>query len=372
MRTYEPDLARIDVDGLTRRLHVRKPDMLEFSSNDYLDLAGHPLLKEASVRAIELYGSSVAASRLMSGNISLHEELEKRLARLTGMESALLFGSGYLANIGLLSSITSRDDLVFSDRLNHASLVDGALLSRAGVLRYRHCDTDHLEYFLANRTSRGDRFIVTDSLFSMDGDIAPLRKLEELSLRYNCNLIVDESHAIGVFGNGGGICRESGIKPHTLIGTLSKALGSYGGFAAGSADLIEYLINRARTFIYSTGLPPAAPAAALKALDIIESQPECGRKLLSMASDFRGMIEPTGYSTAPSESQIVPVRVGENRDAVAFSEYFNRNGISAVAIRPPTVPAGTARIRFSVTLRHSRKDLSYAAGKLDFSNSGVQ
>ena len=372
MRTYGPDLARIDRDGLTRKLHVRKPYVLEFSSNDYLGLADHPLLKEASIRAIEQYGSGVAASRLMSGNIRMHEELEKRLARLTGMDSALLFGSGYLANTGLLSSITSRDDLVFADRLNHASLVDGVLLSRAVVFRYRHCDTDHLEYFLANRICRGNRFIVTDSLFSMDGDIAPLRKLEELSRRYDCNLIVDEAHAIGVFGNGGGLCRESGIKPHTVIGTLSKALGSYGGFAAGNSDLIEYLINRARTFIYSTGLPPAAPAAALGALDIIESQPECGRKLLNMASDFRGMIESSGISTSPSESQIVPVRVGENRNAVAFSEYFKRNGISAVAVRPPTVPAGTARIRFSVTLRHSRKDLSYAAGKLDFINGGVQ
>ncbi|NOQ22461.1 MAG: 8-amino-7-oxononanoate synthase [Candidatus Aegiribacteria sp.] len=370
MRTYGRDLARIEKDGLTRRLPVRKPDVLEFSSNDYLGLADHPLLKEASIRAIEMYGSGVAASRLMSGNISLHEELENRLARLTGMEAALLFGCGFMANTGLLSSITSRDDLVFADRLNHASLVDGALLSRAGVFRYRHCDTDHLEYFLANRTCRGNRFIVTDSLFSMDGDIAPLRKLHQLSMCYDCNLIVDEAHAIGVFGNGGGICRELGIRPHTVIGTLSKALGSYGGFVAGNADLIKYLINNARTFIYSTGLPPAAPAAALKALDIIESKPCCGRKLLDMAADFRGMIESSGFSTAPSESQIVPVRVGENRKAVAFSEYFERNGISAVAIRPPTVPAGTARIRFSVTLRHSRKDLSSAALILNSINGG--
>jgi len=250
--------------------------------------------------------------------------------------------------------------------------VDGALLSRAGVFRYRHSDTDHLEYFLANRTCMGNRFIVTDSLFSMDGDIAPLRELEELSRRYNCNLIVDEAHAIGIFGNGGGICREFGIKPHTVTGTLSKALGSYGGFAAGNADLIEYLINSARTFIYSTGLPPAAPAAALKALDIIESRPCCGKKLLNMAASFRGMIESSGISTAPSASQIVPVRVGENRNAVTFSEYFRENGISAVAIRPPTVPAGTARIRFSVTLRHSRKDLSFAAQILNSINCGKQ
>jgi len=370
MRTYGPDLDRIEKDGLTRRLKVRRSHMLEFSSNDYLGLAGHPLLKEASIRAIEMYGSGVAASRLMSGNISLHEELEKRLARLTGMESALLFGSGFLANTGLLCSITSRDDLVFADRLNHASLVDGALLSRAGVFRYRHSDTDHLEYFLSSRNCRGNRFIVTDSLFSMDGDIAPLWKLAELSTRYECDLIVDEAHAIGVFGNGGGICREYGVRPHAVIGTLSKALGSYGGFVAGSAELIQYLINSARTFIYSTGLPPAAPAASLKALDLIESQPDSGRKLLKMAADLKGMIESSGFSTSPSESQIVPVKVGENHRAVGLSEHLERNCISAVAIRPPTVPDGTARIRLSVTLGHSPKDLSYAASILNSFNGG--
>lgn len=372
MRTYGRDLARIEKAGLTRKLLIRRPDMLEFSSNDYLGLADHPRLKEASIRAIEMWGCSVAASRLMSGNIGLHGELENRLARLTCMESALLFGSGFLANTGLLSSIASRDDLVFADRLNHASLVDGALLSRAGVFRYRHCDMDHLEYFLANRTCRGNRFIVTDSLFSMDGDIAPLRRLEQLSIRYNCNLIVDEAHAIGIFGNGGGICREYGIKTHTVIGTLSKALGSYGGFVAGNAELIKYLINSARTFIYSTGLTPAAPAAALEALDIIESQPDSGRKLLDMAADFRGMIESSGFSTAPSESQIIPVQVGENHRAVGLSECLKKEGISAVAIRPPTVPAGTARIRLSVTLRHSREDLCHTAEILNFINGGIQ
>ncbi len=369
MRTYRRDLDRIEEDGLTRRLQIRA-GMLEFSSNDYLGLANHPLLKEASIRAIEMYGSSVAASRLMSGNICLHEELETRLARLTGMESALLFGSGYLANTGLLSSITSRDDLVFTDRLNHASLVDGVRLSRACAFRYRHCDMDHLEHFLANRTCKGNRFIVTDSLFSMDGDIAPLRKLEQLSMRYDCSLIVDEAHAIGIFGNGSGICSEYGVKPHAVIGTLSKALGSYGGFVAGSVELVKYLISRARTFIYSTGLPPAAPAAALKALDIIESQPDSGRKLLKKAADFRSMIELSGFATAPSESQIIPVQTGEIHRATSLSAFLKRNGISAVAIRPPTVPSGTARIRLSVTLMHSEEDLRHTADILNFMTGG--
>jgi glycine C-acetyltransferase/8-amino-7-oxononanoate synthase len=372
MRTYGDDLEKIEKNGLTRVLPVRKPNMLEFSSNDYLGLADHPLLKEASIRAIELYGSSVAASRLMSGNIELHGELETRLARLTGMEAALLFGSGFLANTGLLSSITSKNDIVFSDKLNHASLVDGAQLSKADVFRYRHCDMNHLEYFLGNRTCGGNRFIVTDSLFSMDGDIAPLRRLEQLSIRYNCSLVVDEAHAIGVFGNGGGVCREYGVKPHAVIGTLSKALGSYGGFVAGNADMKKYLINRARTFIYSTGLPPAAPAAALKAIDIIEAQPDSGKVLLEKASNFRDLIESSGFSTAPSESQIVPVRVGENHRAVALSDYLRTENISAVAIRPPTVPEGTARVRLSVTLRHSPEDLYHTAEVLNFVNGGMQ
>lgn len=371
MRGYERELARIEKDGLTRRLPSGRADFLEFSSNDYLGLADHPLLKEAAVRAIEMYGSSVASSRLMSGNISLHEELETRLARLTGMESALLFGSGFLANTGLLSSITSRDDIIFADRLNHASLVDGAILSRAGVFRYKHCDVEQLEYFLKNRTCRGNRFIVTDSLFSMDGDIAPLRRLEQLSRRHDCSLIVDEAHAIAVFGKGGGICREYDIKPHAVIGTLSKALGSYGGFVSGNADLIKYLINRARTFIYSTGLPPAAAAAALKAVDIVESSPDSGKKLLEMAADFRNMIKPSGFSTEPSESQIIPIRLGENNRAVILSEFLRSNGISAVAVRPPTVPSGTARLRFSVTLRHSREDLYRTAEILNFVNGGI-
>ena len=360
MRTYISDLERIEEKGLLRKLK-KKTTKMEFSSNDYLGLAENPLLKEASIRAIEIFGTSVSASRLMSGNIALHEELEKRIARLTCMESSLLFGSGFLANTGFLAAITSRDDLVFADRLNHASLVDGALMSRAAVFRYRHSDIDHLEHFLRNRTCRGNRYIITDSLFSMDGDIAPLQELERLSKRYNCSLLVDEAHAVGVFGMGGGICRELGVRPHAVIGTLSKALGSYGGFVAGRTGLIKYLINRARTFIYSTDLPPSAPAAALKAVDIIESKPASGKELLGLAAEFRNMIESAGFASAPSESQIVPVMVRDNRKAVAFSDYLENHGISAVAIRPPTVPSGTARLRFSVTLRHSKDDLRHTA-----------
>lgn len=371
MKTYGEQLEQLENKGLMRKLQVGKPGMLEFSSNDYLGLAHHPLLKEASIKAIEQYGSSVASSRLMSGNLQLHEDLEKRLAKLTGMEAALLFGSGFLTNIGLLNSTASRDDLIFSDRLNHASLVDGAGLSRARVARYKHCDVDHLEYLLSHLECRGHRYIVTDSLFSMDGDIAPLRLLDELSKNFDCDLIVDEAHAIGIFGDGGGICREYGVKPLAIVGTLSKALGSYGGFVSCNRDMKKFLVNRARTFIYSTGLPPAAPAAALAAIDIIESQPDSGKKLLSNASDFRCLLKSSIFSTEPSESQIVPIHVGDNLKALELADRLKAKGISTVAVRPPTVPDGTARVRLSLTLNHSRDDLQYTADVLNFTGSEI-
>ncbi len=371
MKTYNGRLEKIESSGLMRKLLVKKPGMLEFSSNDYLGLANHPALKEASIKAIKRYGSSVASSRLMCGNIQLHEDLETRLARLTRMEAALLFGSGFLANVGLINCITSRDDLIFSDKLNHASLVDGARLSRARVARYKHCDMEHLEYLLSHSECRGQRYIVTDSLFSMDGDIAPLRLLEKLAKSFDCNLVVDEAHAIGVFGEGGGICREYGIKPHAIVGTLSKALGSYGGFVSCNEDMKKYLVNRARTFIYSTGLPPAAPAAALAAVDIIETQPDYGRILLGNASDFRCLLKPSIFSSEPSESQIVPIQIGDNLKALALADRLLEEGISTVAVRPPTVPDGTARVRLSVTLSHSREDLHHTADVLNSIGSEV-
>jgi 8-amino-7-oxononanoate synthase len=369
---YESELGRIERDGLSRVIQRSKPGNLEFSSNDYLGLADNCLIKQASIKAIEIYGSGVSGSRLMSGNIPLHEELERRLAGLTGMDSALLFGSGFMANLGLLGSITSRDDLIFADRLNHASLVDGARLSMASVFRYRHCDTEHLEYLLIRNTCRGKRFIVTDSLFSMDGDIAPLGKLRELAENYNCALVVDEAHAIGVFGYGGGVCREFGIEPHAVVGTLSKALGSYGGFVAGNAELATLLINRARTFIYSTGLPPGATAAALKAVDIVESSPGSGRRLLELSAGFRKRLNSLGFSTEPSESQIIPIQLGENHRAVALRDFLSRNSISTVAVRPPTVPRGTSRIRLSVTLRHSNEDLEHTADILSLAMGAAE
>jgi len=354
---YGRILGDLRTKGLLRRLELHPGGMLEFSSNDYLNLSTHPDLKNAAAGAVMRNGCSASASRLMSGNLSLHEELERELADMTGMESALLFGSGFLANVGVLNAVAGRDDVIFADRLNHASLVDGALVSRARVVRYTHGDTEHLEELLSGTECRGRRFIVTDSLFSMDGDRAPLKKLDELSKRFGCDLVVDEAHAVGVFGEGGGLCVEQGIRPRILVGTLSKALGSYGGFIACDSVIREFLVNRARTFIYSTGLPPASVAAGKAAVNLVRSHPSMGKKLLEKAAVFRGMLKKRGFSTDPSESQIVPLVIGAGDDALAVAGRLRREGVSAVAIRPPTVPAGTARIRFSVTLAHSRADL---------------
>lgn len=357
MREYGKRLDSIRGRGLLRSLSLfEDPELLDFSSNDYLDLANHPLLAEASAKAARDLGCSVSASRLMSGNIRLHQELEVELAELVGLDSALLFGSGFLANIGLISSITGRDDIIFADRLNHASLVDGARLSRGQVIRYRHCDLDHLEHLLNTRNCPGRRYIVSDSLFSMDGDIAPLRELQHLAAVHDSLLVVDEAHAIGVFGSGGGICREIGVRPHVVVGTLSKALGSYGGFAAGSAEMKKYLVNIARSFIYTTGLPPSCCAAAMAALSLVRLDPQAGGRLLDSASRFRDLLRSAGLSTAGSSSQIIPVILGENQTATRVSKKLFDHGIGAVAVRPPTVPKGTSRLRLSVTLKHREAD----------------
>lgn len=343
--------------GLFRKLKTGNGQLTNFSSNDYLNLSRNPRVMEGAIRAIELHGTGSGGSRLMAGNLELHHTLEKKLAELTGMESSLVYGSGYLANLGVLTAVAGRNDVIFSDRLNHSSLVAGAQASRAEVRRYRHCDTGHLSELLSGNSSPGRRVIVTDSLFSMDGDIAPLDELFELSRKHHCFLVVDEAHAIGVFGKGGGICRLKGLKPDILTGTLSKALGSYGGFAACSARMREYLINSSKTFIYSTGLPPGSAGAALASLEILEDRPLMGEELLRASARFRTSLESLGGCTGNSRSQIVPLIMGEPLKALEFSASMEKASVLTSAIRPPTVPAGTSRIRFSITLAHTEEDL---------------
>jgi 8-amino-7-oxononanoate synthase len=355
----EKELASLEERGLLRRLLTHPPTVLSFSSNDYLDLARDPRLEAAACEAVRRLGCGATASRLMAGNLEEHEALEADLARLVGHEAALLFGSGFLTNLGVLTALAGRGTHVFADRLNHASLVDGMLLSRATCHRYRHRDMAHLDALL--KQTDGPRLIVSDSVFSMDGDIAPVEALTALAERHGALLVVDEAHAIGVFGKGGGVCRERGVLPDVAIGTLSKALGGYGGFAACSKAVRALLINRARSFIYSTGLPPACLGSGTAAVSIVEETPELGAELLRRAGRFRHRLADRGLRLGPTESQIVPVIIGPNEAAVAASQRLRARGIVATAVRPPTVPAGTARLRLSVTLAHSEADLDAVA-----------
>ena len=368
---FEDELSLINERGLRRRLRALsatggKPSdgertFLNFSSNDYLNLANDPRVKAAAIAAIECLGCGGTASRLMSGNLEAHEALEADLAEMIGGEAALLFGSGFLTNLGVLTALADRSAVIFSDRLNHASLVDGMVLSRATFHRYRHKDMDHLEDLLKTHTGTGRRIIVSDSVFSMDGDIAPVEDLHALAKRHGTLLIVDEAHALGVLGpNGAGLCRLHNIRPDVIIGTLSKALGSYGGFAVCSPSLREFLINRARSFIYSTALPPACVGGARCAVEIIRSTPDLGPALLDKVQTLHSGLADFGFRLAEPESQILAIHVGENDPAMKLSNDLWQKGLLATAIRPPTVPVGTARLRLSVTLAHSDEDLRQA------------
>ena len=386
-RDVDQELDTLRREGLLRELRalpeaggkiaVGGAQVLNFSSNDYLDLARHPALKAAAIEAVQRLGCGAAASRLMSGHLDLHEELESDLARFMETQAALVFGSGFLTNLGVLTALAGPADAVFADRLNHASLIDGMRLSGAKWHRYHHKDPAHLESLLKKSAGAGRRIIVSDSVFSMDGDVAPLSELETLARRYEALLVVDEAHAIGVMGaRGNGVCRstvrsagfslsiENGLKPalQTLIvGTLSKALGGYGGFVACGGAVKQLLVNRARSFIYSTALPPACLGAARKAVEIVSESPELGAALLARARRFHDLLADAGFSLPPFESQILPIRIGDNQRSVDFSKKLRRRGLIATAVRPPTVPQGTARLRLSVTLAHTDADLEWAA-----------
>ena len=354
LTTYPATGGRITLDGRT---------LLNFSGNDYLGLARHPRVIEAAAKALHEYGAGATASRLVTGTLPLHEELERRLAEFKGYPSALVFGSGYLTNAGTISAVMGPDDLVLADRLAHASLIDAAVLSRARLLRFRHNDPTHLDELLSTHPGRR-RLVVTESVFSMDGDLAPLPDLAAVAAKHDAMLLVDEAHATGVFGPGGaGLISEQGLADRVTLsmGTLSKALGGYGGFVACSESMRAWLINRARAFIYTTAPPPSALGAALGALTVLSKRPDIGRELLSRAARFRKCLADAGLNTLNSASQIVPLNVGDNAKAVALAQRLKEEGLLAVAIRPPTVPPGTARIRFSISLAHEPADLENAA-----------
>ena len=340
-----------------------------FCSNNYLGLADHPLLKQAAVRAVEKAGTGSGASRLVSGNMELHEALEQRIASFKGTEAALLFNSGYAANTGVIPALIGRDGVIFSDRLNHASIVDGALLSRARLIRYPHNDMKALRRLLSSTEAAGRRLIVTDGIFSMDGDMAPLEELVALKKEFNALLMVDDAHGTGALGaTGRGSAELTGTMAAIDIhmGTLGKALGSFGAYVAASHEIIEYLINRARSFIFSTSLPPAVVAASLAALDLVDSQEGAGlrKKLEQNADHLREALCSAGFDTMGSITQIVPVAIGEATEVMAYSRALLEKGIFVQGIRPPTVPAGSCRLRFTVMATHTSDDIAEAVAAI--------
>lgn len=363
--------------GLRRRLRVIESaqgdrvtldgrSVLLLCSNDYLGLAAHPRVREAAAEAALRLGAGAGASRLVSGNMAIHSELDRRLAAFKGTESALLVGSGYLANLGVVSALTGRGEVVFSDALNHASIVDGCRLSRAETFVYRHGDLDHLEWGLRHA---GDRaaLIVTDGVFSMDGDIAPLPELSLLARRHGVRLVVDDAHGTGTIGpRGRGSVASAGLEGEVdvIVGTLGKALGSYGAFVACDAATSEFLVNTMRPLIFSTALPPSAVAAAGAALELVEGEPERVARLQGNAKLLRCELATRGAEVAESSTHIIPLLVGEADATMRACEEALQAGCFAQGIRPPTVPPGTARLRLTVMATHTPAELTSAAGVL--------
>lgn len=338
--------------------------LLQCCSNDYLGLASHPAVTRAAAEAADTHGAGAGSARLVAGTSALHTALEDDLARLKGTEAALVFSSGYHVNSGLLPALADDGDLILSDALNHASLIDGCRLSRAAVRIYRHSDVGHLEELLRDSERYRHRFIVTESVFAMDGDLAPLTEIVAAARRNDAWMVVDEAHATGVFGpTGGGLVEQLGLTGaiDVQVGTLSKALGSLGGFVAGSRGFVDWVLNAARTFVYTTALPPPVVAASRAALAVMAAEPERRARLWSNATTLRGALERAGFRLAASTSPILPVLVGEAEDAVGLADALLERGVLVPAIRPPTVQEGTARLRVTLTAAHTEADVKEAA-----------
>lgn len=333
------------------------------ASNDYLGLATHPRLKQAAIEATTRYGTGAGAARLVSGTLPPHEELETALAEFKHAEAALVFGSGYLANIGLIPALIESGGLILADRLCHASLLDGCRLSGADVRVYRHRDVEHLRSLLSKRHAARQTLIVTDGVFSMDGDLAPLPALADLADAFDATLYIDDAHGTGILGaTGRGIIEhcelEARIPFH--MGTLSKALGTSGAYVVGNASAVQYFVNRARSFLFTTASPPAISAAAVAALHILQSEPERRARLWDNRAYLFTGLQRLGYRMTESQSPIMPIIVGDPSRALALAEQLLHQGIYAPAIRPPTVPKETSRIRVTVTSEHTRAQLDEA------------
>jgi glycine C-acetyltransferase/8-amino-7-oxononanoate synthase len=375
-------LAELERLGLDRRMRLvsgpqgptvlldGKPVLL-LCSNNYLGLADHPRVREAAADAAMRWGVGAGASRLVSGTMTIHRRLEERLATFEHSEACVLFGSGYLANIGVIGALAGRGDTVFSDELNHASIVDGCRLSGAEIVVYRHLDAEHLEWSLrqsgGRRGGQGSRLIVTDTVFSMDGDVAPLEEIVELAGIHDARVMVDEAHATGAIGpDGRGAVADAGLEREidVIVGTLGKALGSYGAYACADAETISYLVNTARPLIYSTAPAPPAAAAALAALELLQERPHRIERLHSNARALRRALAGEGFTVEEDEMHIVPLLVGSERDAMSLCRGAIEQGVFAQAIRPPTVPEGTSRLRLAAMASHTPAELRRAASVL--------
>ncbi|HEY1689884.1 MAG TPA: 8-amino-7-oxononanoate synthase [Solirubrobacteraceae bacterium] len=401
MSDLEARLREIERRGLRRRMRLiegpQGPQVLLdgnpvtlLCSNNYLGLAGHPQVREAAAEAALRWGAGAGASRLVSGTMTVHQELERSLAEFELTQGCVLFGSGYLANLGVIGALAGPGDVVFSDALNHASIIDGCRLSRARTVVYRHLDLEHLEWCIARELGRGARtvgqganaaagatgrseghgpraLIVTDSVFSMDGDVAPLQEIVELAHRYRAQVMVDEAHATGALGPGGrGAVAAAGLQDEVdaVVGTLGKALGSYGAYVCASDLTVRYLVNVSRPLIFSTAPPPPSIAAAAAALGLLREQPQLAQRLRDAARMLRGALIAEGFAVADSEMHIVPLVARQERAAVELCEAALERGVFAQAIRPPTVPPGTSRLRLTVMATHRDEELHGAARAL--------
>jgi len=371
MNHITDELIKIKESGLYRNLTavenaqdthivIEGKTYLSFCSNNYLGLANHPSVVAAVKDAVELYGWGAGASRLVSGNMTLHKTLENEISKFKKKDAAIVFPTGYMANLGVITSLVSNGDLVICDKLNHASIIDGCRLSGANFRVYAHCNMEKLENILKKSAKYNCKLIVTDSVFSMDGDLAPLPDLVKIAAKYNAMLMVDEAHGTGVFGgNGRGVVEHYNLsnEVYVVMGTLSKAIGSLGGYVSGDSDLISYLRNKARTFMYTTALPPAVCAASIAGIKLIQEDPSMRVSLWNNVRFIKDKLNSLNINTISSESQIIPILIGDAKKAVKVSKLLYENGILIPAIRPPTVPANSSRLRMTVMSSHTKQDL---------------
>ena len=348
-------------------VRVKRDDKeyLMMASNNYLGLTFDTRVIEGALKGAQQYGTGSGGSRLVSGTFPLFTELERSLAKFKNTEKAIVFNTGYMANVGTISAVADKNTIIFSDALNHASIIDGCRLSRGAVKAYSHCDVDELKYLLKQADRNTRKLIVTDGVFSMDGDIAPLDKLYELSRDYNALLMVDDAHATGTIGNGHGTAAYFNLEKEIDIqlGTLSKSLGSVGGYVAANSTIIDYLVNTSRSFIFSTALSPADIGAALAALQVLETDRSVLGRLQENVNYMADQLTSLGIN-ATNETPIFPILIGRNDDTLAVSDYLYESGIIGTAIRPPTVPIGESRIRLTVTAAHNKEQIDYVCHTL--------